>query len=157
MTGGFALSGKDSMAATAVSVSKAFAHSGSYSLAVTVKAQGSKRKFEVALPICGGGTGFAVGTGQFVTAWFYVVPDATSTERPPATSAFGQHLTTSAGDVAMLSINSTVATWFQITTPITNVGSQITKLAVEGSFGAAGESSSYDWTGTIYVDDIALQ
>ncbi len=156
--GGFALSGKDSMsAATSVAVSKAFAHTGSSSLAITVKAQGSKRNFEVAIPICGGGTGFAAGTGQMATAWFYVVPDKSSIERPPATSAFGQHLTTSAGDVAMLSINSTVVTWFQITTPITNIGSQITKLAIDGSFGPAGDSASYDWTGTIYVDDIAFQ
>ena len=39
----------------------------------------------------------------------------------------------------------------------TNIGSQVTKLAIDGSFGAAGDSSSYDWTGTIYVDDIAFQ
>jgi hypothetical protein len=45
-----------------------------------------------------------------------------------------------------------VGTWFQISTAVSSVGSQLTGLSIQGAFGPGA-----DWSGVIYVDDVVIQ
>ena len=65
------------------------------------------------------------------------------------TDGFG---TTSTGVGGNTASPVPIGTWFQVSTPIASVGSQLLELSLQGTFG-----TDADWTGVLYVDDILIQ
>ena len=140
-------------AVTGISVSASVFHSGAQALAIKINAQGegATRTFAVGLRLCGG-NGYVPANAQTVSAWFYLSPDSEAGPPPHPSSQIGEHLTTSTGGGGNTQSPVPVGTWFQVSTPIASVGSQLLELAVQGAFGA-----SSDWAGVVYVDDIVIQ
>jgi hypothetical protein len=129
---------------------------GKYSLAITVDVRGQSRGFEIGRYMCGGGSGFIPSNGQSVTAWFYLEPDPTQPQVPVHdNSYFGEHLYTERFNGGNIPYFNKERTWFKVTTPIEQLGTQLYQIAVEGYFNSDG-TNRYDWKGTIYVDDITI-
>jgi hypothetical protein len=152
-TEGFGNVNNGQTAVTSISVSTALFHSGGQSLAIKVSAQGqgASRTFEVGLRLCGG-NGHVPANAQTVSAWFYLSPDSETVPPPDATSQIGERLTTSTQTGGNMTSPVPVGSWFQVSTPIASVGSQLLDLAVAGVFGPDS-----DWSGVVYVDDIVIQ
>ena len=135
-------------------VSGSVFHSGAQALAIKINAQGAgaaARTFVVGLRLCGG-NGYVPANAQTVSAWFYLSPDSDTVPPPDPSSQIGEHLTTSTGGGGNTTSPVMVGTWFQVSTPIASVGSQLLELAVQGAFGPGA-----DWAGVVYVDDIVIQ
>jgi hypothetical protein len=152
-TDGFGTMSNGQMALTSVSVSGSVFHGGKQALALGIHAQGhgAARRFEVGLQLCGG-SGYVPANAQTVSAWFYLRPDSATAPPPDASSQIGVRLTTSTGVGGNTASVIPVGTWFQVSSPIASVGSQLLDLSVQGTFG-----SGSDWTGVIYVDDVVIQ
>jgi hypothetical protein len=153
-TGGFSIRRTDyEMSVTSVSVSTARAHSGGRALALAVAVHGSVRGFEIGNQLCAGGA--IAGNGQQVSAWFYLDPAAGSLP-VHGESYFGERLYADSSNGGNIPRQPPVRQWFQVSTPISNLGAQLYLIAVEGYFNSDG-TSGYDFTGTVYVDDISIQ
>jgi hypothetical protein len=152
-TDGFGNVNGGQTAVTGISVSGSVFHSGAQALAIKINAQGdgATRTFAVGLRLCGG-NGYVPANAQSVSAWFYLSPDSDTGPPPHPSSQIGEYLTTSTGGGGNTQSPVTVGAWFQVSTPIASVGSQLLELALQGLFG-----SGADWTGVVYVDDIVIQ
>jgi hypothetical protein len=152
-TDGFSNVSNGQTAVTSISVSGSVFHSGAQALAIKINAQGdgAARAFEVGLRLCGG-NGYVPANAQTVSAWFYLSPDADSVPPPGDSSQIGEHLTTSTAAGGNTTSALTVNTWFQVSTPIASIGSQLIDVALQGVFGPES-----DWSGVVYVDDIVIQ
>jgi hypothetical protein len=155
-TGGFSIVGSDQMAVTSISNSTSVSHgSGSHALAIGIDVQGAVRGFEVGLRLCGG-SGAVPASGQTVSAWFYLSPASDSVPPPHPNSSFGERLTASGNTGGNVTTQSTVGTWFRVSTPIDSVGAQLQRIAVVGTFETDG-TTDFDWSGIVYIDDIVIQ
>jgi hypothetical protein len=152
-TDGFGIVNNGETAVTGISVSGSFFHAGAQALAIKINAmgEGSARTFAVGLRLCGG-NGYVPANAQTVSAWFYLSPDSDTAPPPNPGTQIGEYLTTSTGGGGNTTSPVPLATWFQVSTPIASVGSQLLELAVQGVFGPG-----VDWTGVVYVDDIVIQ
>lgn len=152
-TDGFGNVNGGQTAVTGISVSNSVFHSGAQALAIKINVQGEgvARTFSVGLRLCGG-NGYVPANAQSVSAWFYLSPDSDTGPPPHPSSLIGEYLTTSTGVGGNTQSPVPVGVWFQVTTPIASVGSQLLELALQGVFG-----SGSDWTGVVYVDDIVIQ
>jgi hypothetical protein len=153
-TDGFSIIGSQ-MAVTSISASTSVTHGGTYALAIGVSAQGTTRGFQVGLNICGG-SGYLPSGGRTVSAWFYLSPSSDTVPPPSPTSFFGEYLYTSANEGGNAPHAATVGSWFQVSTPIDDVGTHLIAVALQGFFDTDGTSAT-DWSGTVYVDDITIQ
>ncbi len=152
-TDGFANANNGQTAVTSISVSGSVFHSGAQALAIKINAQGqgASRTFDVGLRVCGG-NGHLPANAQTVSAWFYLSPDSDTVPAPDGSSQVGEHLTTSTGAGGNTQSPVPVGSWFQVSTPIASVGSQLLEVALQGVFGPDA-----DWAGVVYVDDIVIQ
>jgi hypothetical protein len=152
-TDGFGNTGNGQTAVTSISVSGSVSHSGAQALAIKINAQGqgTARTFDVGLRLCGG-NGFVPANAQTVTAWFFLSPDGDTVPPPDPSSQIGERLTTNMGMGGNTQSPVMVGTWFQVSTPIASVGTQLLELALAGVFGPDS-----DWSGVVYVDDIVIQ
>jgi hypothetical protein len=152
-TDGFANANNGQTAVTSISVSGSVFHSGAQALAIKINAQGqgASRTFDVGIRLCGG-NGHLPANAQTVSAWFYLSPDSDTVPAPDPTSQVGELLTTSAGAGGNTTSPVPVGTWFQVSTPIASVGSQLLEVALQGVFGPGA-----DWAGVVYVDDVVIQ
>jgi hypothetical protein len=152
-TDGFANLNNGPTAVTGISVSGSVFHSGAQALAIKINAQGTgpTRAFDVGLKLCGG-NGFIPANAQTVSAWFFLSPDGDTVPPPDPTSQIRNHLVTNMGMGGSTTSPVPVGTWFQVSTPIASVGTELFELAVYGLFGDAS-----DWSGVVYVDDIVIQ
>jgi len=152
-TDGFGNVSNGQTAVTSISVSGSVAHSGAQALAIKVNAQGTggERTFVVGLRLCGA-NGYVPANAQTVSAWFYLSPDSDTAPPPNPATQIGEYLTTSTGGGGNTQSPVPLGTWFQVSTPIASVGSQLLELAVQGAFGPG-----VDWSGVVYVDDIVIQ
>jgi hypothetical protein len=155
-TDGFAKIGSQP-AVTGLSVSTAAAHTGTSALAIGVTAMGmTNRGFQVGLDMCGG-SGYVPAGSHVVSAWLYLQPSDGSVPPPAPTSHFGVHLYTSSSDGGdPPTTNVPVGTWFQVSSTVSTVGSQLTALSIQGVFDTDGTPAT-DWSGTVYVDDVTIQ
>ena len=143
------------MAVRSFGASTAKPRTGKYSLAIAIEVRGEARGFELGHYMCGS-SGFIPANGQTVTAWFYLEPEPGTAEIPVHdNSYFGEHLYTERFNGGNIPYFNKVRTWFKVTTPIEQLGSQLYQIAVEGYFNSDG-SSRYDWRGTVYIDDITI-
>jgi hypothetical protein len=155
-TDGFAILGTDQMAVTSISASTSVTHGGVYALAIGITATGGTvRGFEVGLKMCGG-SGYLPSGGRTISAWFYLSPSSNTVPPPSPTSFFGEHLYTSASDGGYMPNATTVGSWFQVSSPIDDVGTHLLSFALQGYFGANGANPP-DWDGVVYIDDITIQ
>ena len=149
-TDGFGNVNHGQTAVAAISVSGARSHSGAQALAIGINAQGSARAFEVGLSLCGG-NGHVPASGLTVTAWVFLEPASDTVPDPDPASQIGVRVSTNMGSGGTPN-SVVVGTWFQISTAVTSVGSQLTGFAIQGAFGPGA-----DWSGVIYVDDVVMQ
>ena len=152
-TDGFGNVNNGQTAVTSISVSASVFHSGAQALAIKISAmgEGAARTFDVGLRLCDD-NGYVPANAQSVSTWFYLSPDSDTVPPPDPSSQIGEHLTTSTGGGGNTQSPVPVGTWFQVSTPIASVGSQLLELALQGVFGPGS-----DWTGVVYVDDIVIQ
>jgi len=153
-TDGFSTINNGPTAVTGISVSGSVSHSGAQALAIKISAMGdgAARTFAVGLRMCGG-TGYVPANAHSVSAWFYLSPDSDTAPPPHPSSEVGEYLTATTGASGGNTQSPVmVGTWFQVSTPIASVGSQLLELAVQGVFGPG-----VDWAGVVYVDDIVIQ
>ena len=153
-TDGFGIASSGETAVTGISVSSSVFRSGAQALAIKINAQGdgaATRTFVVGLRLCAA-NGYVPANAQTVSAWFYLSPDSDTAPPPNPATQIGEYLTTSTGGGGNTQSPVPLATWFQVSTPIASVGSQLLELAVQGTFGPG-----VDWAGVVYVDDIVIQ
>ena len=155
-TDGFSMVGTGQMAVTSISASTSVTHGGTYALAIGIDVQGSVRGFEVGLALCGGAAGYLPSNGQTVSAWFYLSPASDTVPPPHPNSRFGEHLYTNGSDGGNAPTQSTVGSWFHVSTPIESVGTELQRIAFQGVFDTDG-TTDFDWSGIVYIDDIAIQ
>src|SRR6185503_6934756 len=150
--GGFSILRTDyTMAVVAISNSTSVVHGGTHALAIDVGAMGGVRGFEVGLRLCGGAD-YIASQGQTVSAWFYLQPASGGQPPVDANSDSGEHLYTDQFNGGSIPYHSTLQTWFQVVTPIENLGTQLYQIALEAYFNGVE-----NWFGTVYVDDIVVQ
>ena len=150
-TGGFGILRTDfSMATRGASNSTAQHHGGTHSLAIPVTATGQARSFELDQLLCGSVGQISLTGLTSISAWFFV-------DGPPLDPAsnFGETVYTdklSPGQNFLFS--SVIGQWFQVSTPVSglNMSTSMYELGV-----GAVVNGTADWTGTVYVDDIAIQ
>ena len=153
-TGGFGIQRTDlTMPISAVTVSSAQHHSGSFSLAVPIVAHDTNIFWQVAVDVCP--SGYVMANSQTVTAWVRME----SAVAVPWTGSLGiavDHVTY--GDIGGTGTgtNTTLGQWMKISLPIDGVvagATNLYKIIVRG--GLAGEV--LQWSGTMYIDDVTIQ
>jgi hypothetical protein len=151
-TDGFGNLSNGPSAVTGIAVNTARHHGGAQALAIGIDAKNgsAERNFDVGVTLCGG-SGSVPANAQTVTAWVFLEPASDTVPDPDPNSQIRVHLTTGTGEGGT-SNPIVVGQWFQISTSISSIGSQLLQLGVQGGFGPGP-----DWSGTIYVDDISIQ
>jgi hypothetical protein len=152
-TAGFSIVGSRG-AVTSISTSTSMAHGGTTALAIGINAKGTARKWEVGPTFCDGS--YLPAMGRTMSAWIYVSPASAATPTPEHDSYAALHLYASTGDGGDLINPLPVGSWFQVQMPIGDVGMRLQSFSLEGVFDTDG-TTAYDWSGTVYIDDIVIQ
>jgi hypothetical protein len=154
-TGGFTIWGNGQSPVTSLAASTTMSHGGNRALAIGLNIRGSTRRFEVGIALCGG-DGYIPAMGQDVTAWFYLSPSSASVPAPHPDSAVGVHIYTNTDDDGDGRTPVPVGSWFRAQLAISSVGPRLEGISLEGFFDTDG-TTDYNWSGTVYVDDISIQ